>query len=331
MNEKLLMKFVEWLPTKFEELEGKSPEEIVAVVNNMASSDEGKAQLEQLIKQFQSESVGTFKKGGKLDYFVTKFAKGGYNRAQARDNKKDAGLYNEEGVRNKFDKGNLSAKVAKAKAVDGYENRSFITNFDRSEYRRRKRELKQSNPEMTRRERKAEALTRHIDIPVINQYLAKKTAPLLNIDIPEFNEDLEGPELIKKKPRGIVEVGPIDWEILPDSVPEEPRTKAVSWSQFANEVFDHIRQNSANHPTQDNQAVQGYIWDQYQKYSKNPDNYVYTPMTSADVATQRAKAVNGRYSQKAIGLVPSRGAGYYDPDLHAVAFNAPQQTLPESQ
>lgn len=334
MDNKETVKFIEWLGTNIKEFQNKSPKEIVEILNKLSYTEKGVKQVSEYINRYK-ENLKMFKNGGKVDYLVQKYANGSkYNRAEARQNKQDAGLYDEDGIRTKFEKGNLSAKIAKAKAVDGYENRNFITDFDREEYRRRKRELKQTNPEMTRRERKAEALTRHVDIPTINTFLTKKPTP--KIDIPNFKfEDEIGPIPIPvkptRKPRGVVEVGPIDWEILPENVPEESKTTAVSWNQFANEVFDHIRQNSANRSTQDNAAVQGYIWDQYQKYRENPNNYMYIPMTAADIATQRAKAINGRYSQKAIGLTPVRGTGYYDPNLHAVTFNTHQQALPESQ
>ena len=79
MNEEMLTAFIQWLPTKFEELQDKSPEEIVGMLEQMSKTEEGQKQLDSLVKAFQQEAsqAGMFRKGGKLDYFVEKFAKGG--------------------------------------------------------------------------------------------------------------------------------------------------------------------------------------------------------------------------------------------------------------
>ena len=76
---------------------------------------------------------------------------GTFNRQEFRDNKIASGVSYRDAngnlVRNRTDKGNLSAKIAKSKAVDGFEDRSFVDEFDRSDYRARKRALKTTNPD----------------------------------------------------------------------------------------------------------------------------------------------------------------------------------------
>ena len=69
MNEEL-MDFVEWLPNNSELFADMNVEAIIAQINNLASSDEGKETLEQLTKQYKSKEMGLFKKGGKLNYLL---------------------------------------------------------------------------------------------------------------------------------------------------------------------------------------------------------------------------------------------------------------------
>lgn len=69
MNEEL-MDFVEWLPNNSELFADMDVEAIIAQINDLASSDEGKETLEQLTKQYKSKEMGLFKKGGKLDYLL---------------------------------------------------------------------------------------------------------------------------------------------------------------------------------------------------------------------------------------------------------------------
>ena len=69
MNEEL-MDFVEWLPNNSELFADMDVEAIIAQINDLASSDEGKETLEQLTKQYKSKEMGLFKKGGKLNYLL---------------------------------------------------------------------------------------------------------------------------------------------------------------------------------------------------------------------------------------------------------------------
>ena len=69
MNEEL-MDFVKWLPNNSELFADMDVEAIIAQINDLASSDEGKEILEQLTKQYKSKEMGLFKKGGKLNYLL---------------------------------------------------------------------------------------------------------------------------------------------------------------------------------------------------------------------------------------------------------------------
>lgn len=90
MEDKQLMEFVQWLSSKI----NKTPEETANQIAEMWKTDEGKAQLNELLKQFNSETTGMFKKGGKLNSLVGKFQNGGLTRREAID----AYMQNNEGV-----------------------------------------------------------------------------------------------------------------------------------------------------------------------------------------------------------------------------------------
>lgn len=90
MEDKQLMEFVQWLSSKI----NKTPEETANQIAEMWKTDEGKAQLNELLKEFNSETTGMFKKGGKLNSLVDKFQNGGLTRRQAID----AYMQNNDGV-----------------------------------------------------------------------------------------------------------------------------------------------------------------------------------------------------------------------------------------
>lgn len=104
MNETDLMAFIQWLPTKIEAFQNKTPEEIAQVLNNMSKTEEGKAELEALIGEFKESNMETnmFKKGGRLDYLVEKFKKGGIKKADRRTVKagKKSDKFNQTAYRN---------------------------------------------------------------------------------------------------------------------------------------------------------------------------------------------------------------------------------------
>lgn len=134
MNETDLMAFIQWLPTKVEAFQNKTPEEITQVLNNMAKTEEGKAELEKLIGEFKESNMETnmFKKGGRLDYLVGKLKKGGNAK---KENKQT---------------------VKEGKRSD---------RFNRTAYRNMKSALRDQNLGLSRSEIKAIAMNNIIDIP----------------------------------------------------------------------------------------------------------------------------------------------------------------------
>lgn len=89
MEQEELIQFVQWLPSKVAEFQNKTPDEIVGELNQMAQSEEGMNVISGLINQFkQEQSTGMFKKGGKLNYLVTKFKEGGSAKEKRKENKK---------------------------------------------------------------------------------------------------------------------------------------------------------------------------------------------------------------------------------------------------
>lgn len=66
MEQEELMQFVQWLPSKVEEFQNKTPEEIVGKLNELAQTEDGMNTISGLINQFkQEQSAGMFKQGGK--------------------------------------------------------------------------------------------------------------------------------------------------------------------------------------------------------------------------------------------------------------------------
>lgn len=83
------MQFVQWLSSKVEEFQNKTPEEIVGKLNELAQTEDGMNTISGLINQFkQEQSAGMFKQGGKLAYLVNKFKDGGSAKNERKENKK---------------------------------------------------------------------------------------------------------------------------------------------------------------------------------------------------------------------------------------------------
>lgn len=69
MDEKKIQKFLEWLPTKFEEFKGKSLEEVAEDLNRLYETDEGKQTIQTLMNTFleeQDKNSSKFANGGIL-------------------------------------------------------------------------------------------------------------------------------------------------------------------------------------------------------------------------------------------------------------------------
>lgn len=291
MEKQELAAFVEWLPSNVEEFKDKNPEEVVTMLNELSQTDEGVNVISNLINQFK-ERTQMFEQGGKLSFLVEKLKNGNkYNRQQARQNKEDAGLYytdenTGQRLRGPIDKGNLKAKTAKAKAVDGYQDQEFITDFNRKDYRARKQALKQTNPELSRRERKAEALLAH---PATN--------PTIN---PGNVGEIGYQKIVFNRPRnGVVEVGNITSEVIPNPIERptttNPTTEPVSkpvdtetpstnnrlnWNEFANAIETKLRNSGSFRAGMDYATLQALMEDEYRNYYNNPDTYKFDSMTA---------------------------------------------------
>lgn len=287
------------------------------MLNELSQTDEGVNVISNLINQFK-ERTQMFEQGGKLSFLVEKLKNGNkYNRQQARQNKEDAGLYytdenTGQRLRGPIDKGNLKAKTAKAKAVDGYQDQEFITDFNRKDYRARKQALKQTNPELSRRERKAEALLAH-----------PATKPTIN---PGNVGEIGYQKIVFNKPRnGVVEVGNITSEVIPNPI-ERPTTikptidpvskpvdtempstnNRLNWNEFANAIETKLRNSGSFRAGMDYATLQALMEDEYRNYYNNPDTYKFDSMTAP---------VFDRYRNRRLTMpAPIYRAGYGDFD-----------------
>lgn len=66
-NNKRLEEFVTWLSQTY--FNGASPEQIVKEIETLQGSEQGQAQLQQLVQEF-NQATSAFKKGGKIDQLV---------------------------------------------------------------------------------------------------------------------------------------------------------------------------------------------------------------------------------------------------------------------
>lgn len=102
MEEQEIKAFIEWLPTKIKELEGKSPEEIVSTLNQISKTEEGMNEISRLIVEFKTETEAPkselFKEGGKLAYLVNCYKKGGKTSDCGCNKKKTKILKGEDGL-----------------------------------------------------------------------------------------------------------------------------------------------------------------------------------------------------------------------------------------
>ena len=328
------MAFIKWLPTKIKEFQNKSPEEITEALNILSKTEEGQIQLRALVEEFkQSSETSLFKKGGKLNYLIEKFQKGNkYNRQQARKNKEAAGLYNfDEETGQKYrkiiDKGNLKAKIAKSKAVDGYEDEDFIDSFDRKNFRQKKRALKKANPNMTRRERKAEALlSRPKILPTIDPEKLQKFDSGISYTFPK---------------KGIVSVGDLTEEVIPNPVPTTkninvyppiitmptvPARSKLNWNEFAHAIETRLRNDGTFRAGMDMSALQALMEDEYKRYYENPDSYKFDNY-------QLQESRFNKYRNRSLTMPqPIYRAGYgdFDQDTSYLFNNERMRTIPSS-
>ena len=140
------MQFVQWLPSKVEEFQNKTPEEIVGKLNELAQTEDGMNTISGLINQFkQEQSAGMFKQGGKLAYLVNKFKDGGSAKNERKENKKVV------------KEGKKSSK------------------FNRTAYRNMKSAIKDQDLGLSRREVKAAAMKNIVGDP--NRFDSRYVGP----------------------------------------------------------------------------------------------------------------------------------------------------------
>lgn len=84
MEKENLYKFIEWLSLNIEDFKDKTPEEIVGVLNKKSSTEDGMDEISELINQFKNSSP-LFKNGGKVNYLINKFKKGGKSAQRPSD------------------------------------------------------------------------------------------------------------------------------------------------------------------------------------------------------------------------------------------------------
>ena len=78
-QQQMLAAFIDWLPKRVKEFQGMKPDAIVQALDGMSKTPEGQKQVQQLMEQFQqeSQSVPSAKRGGKIQDFICKHARGG--------------------------------------------------------------------------------------------------------------------------------------------------------------------------------------------------------------------------------------------------------------
>lgn len=76
MDKENLYKFIEWLSSNIEDFKDKTPDKVVEVLNKKSSTEDGMNEISGLIEQFKKRSQ-IFKNGGKINYLINKFQKGG--------------------------------------------------------------------------------------------------------------------------------------------------------------------------------------------------------------------------------------------------------------
>lgn len=175
MEKQELAAFVEWLPSNVEEFKDKNPEEVVTMLNELSQTDEGVNVISNLINQFK-ERTQMFEQGGKLNFLVEKFKKGGTTKKENKEIIKEG---------RKSDK------------------------FNRVAYRNMKSALKEQNLGLTRLELKSAAMnnilgtnqdTPKTSLKMENNPIVPKNFTALNTSI---KKDIEKEELPKIKTQQI--------------------------------------------------------------------------------------------------------------------------------
>lgn len=283
---------------------------------------------EEVLKLAEEFKKPKFKFGGKVEAAAEKFQNGGgvYDRKLGRQNKRDAGIYDYTDIGKDTARGssNQGAKIAKAKAVEGFEDSKFIdpSDFSRGVYRMRKRQAK--NMDLTRRQRKAYALTEGIrdkfDDKIVSNYIPVDTSSIIPGNKKTFIPIIETPQI--NQPNSVAEM-PIFSDPEIDIAPIAPRIQLKSkrdiagWDQFMFEVSNHANKSGAWRPNQDGIRWQRWNELQYGKYVADPENFVWENMPTW---------FNDRNLTRS---QPTKGVGYVDPNMSYIKFNGQVKALPE--
>lgn len=190
MNEKKLIQFVQWLPTKIKELEEAKPEQIVKLINKMGETKEGLSQLENLFQQFEKESKTiSMKNGGKFEYI--KMLKNGGCPSCNRQKIEKA----ENGTP-------ISNREAKKTAIENNISRKQYRQ-DRNQYNK---SIKNNDPDMSRKDRIALARKNaagiYPQLPVLNTNVIVEDFPIGNdTSFSRLDSSIAPIELMKVPPK----------------------------------------------------------------------------------------------------------------------------------
>lgn len=252
-----------------------------------------------------------------------------YDRVGARESKKAIGGYDTNGhILNRGDQ-NVLMKKAKAANVEGFNENMYDFDpnqeFDRQNYRDRKRYAKENFDYMTRRQRKAYALMDRVN-PVSTQQIAAPESSVVaknSIFTPDSNTHVNATPASVTKVVG--ERTPINIEGVPASSNFENYTRRaekvrrdlkynpVSFDQFAGLLDDSMLVSDALRNGMNSRAFQVHRANEYLRYKNDPLNYIYRQMDANYGKSAQMLDDEKRARQMGI-LANNRGTGYYDPN-----------------
>lgn len=240
-----------------------------------------------------------------------------YDRVGARESKKAIGGYDTNGhILNRGDQ-NVLMKKAKAANVEGFNENmyNFDPNqeFDRQNYRDRKRYAKENFDYMTRRQRKAYALMDHRVNPVsTQQIITPDPTDQVNV-IPTSVTKVIG----ERTPINIEGIpAPSNFENYTrraEKVRRDLKYNPVSFDQFAGLLDDSMLVSDAFRNGMNSRAFQVHRANEYLRYKNDPLNYIYRQMDANYGKSAQMLDDEKRARQMGI-LANNRGTGYYDPN-----------------
>lgn len=86
-QEKEFMAFVEWLPKNIEKFANAKPEDIISYLEELGKTPDGQNELKSLITKYKQNKnkINLNRQGGKVDFFIKKFAMGGPNSIEVHN------------------------------------------------------------------------------------------------------------------------------------------------------------------------------------------------------------------------------------------------------